>query len=454
MSNETRRGYLSLAQLKSAVEAGEVDTVTMAMVDMQGRLQGKRLTAEHFLNDIADAHAEGCNYQLAVDVEMTPVPGYRHASWSTGYGDFSFVPDLSTLRWMPWHEGAVFVMSDLAWGDDSPVTVSPRQILRQQIDRLAERGLVAHAGTELEFIVFRDSYESAWDKSYNDLTPATRYNVDYALLDTPRLEPLLRRIRNEMRTAGLEVQDAKGECNFGQHEINIQYDEALATADGHALYKNGAKEIAAQEGYSLTFMAKYNEREGNSCHIHLSVRSKDGKPVMADGQALSRQGEHFVAGMLESLREMTLFLAPNINSYKRYVPGSFAPTAVSWGRDNRTCALRLVGHGPSLRIENRVPGGDVNPYLALAAMIAGGIHGLDNELELEPAFDGNAYEADKPRVPDTLRDARDLFAGSQIAQEAFGADVVEHYLNMANIELQAFDSAITDWERVRCFERM
>ena len=454
MSHSSYRGRLSLDELRSGMEAGQFDTVALAMVDMQGRLQGKRLTAEHFVHEIAENRAEGCNYQLAVDIEMNPVEGYRHASWSTGYGDFAFVPDLSTLRPMPWHERSALVMSDLAWEDGSPVAVSPRQILRRQIERLAERGLVAYAGTELEFIVFRESYQSAWDKGYRDMAPATRYNVDYALLDTPRLEPLLGRIRAAMQGAGLYVEDAKGECNLGQYEINFHFGPVLETADGHAIYKNGAKEIAAQEGYALTFMPKFDEREGNSCHIHLSVRSSEGEPVMADGHALSKLGEHFVAGMQQSLRELTLFLAPNINSYKRYVRGSFAPTAVAWGHDNRTCALRLVGHGPSLRIENRVPGGDVNPYLALAAMIAGGIHGIDNELPLEPAFEGNAYEADKPRVPDTLRDARDLFAASEVATEAFGANVVEHYTHMANIEVQAFDAAVTDWERFRTFERM
>ena len=454
MPQKAKQDRLSIEELRSAAQSGDFHTVSLAMVDMQGRLQGKRLTAEHFLDEVAENNAEGCNYQLAVDVEMNPVSGYRHASWSTGYGDFVFVPDLATLRRTPWHDGSALVMSDLHWADGSPVVVSPRQILRRQIERLAERGLVAFAGTELEFILFRDSYEQAWDKAYRDLVPSTRYNVDYALLDTPCIEPLLGRIRNEMRGAGLQVEDSKGECNYGQHEINFHFGPALDAADGHAIYKNGAKEIAAQEGYSLTFMPKFNEREGNSCHIHLSVRSQEGEPVMADDHDLSALGRRFVAGLVAGMRDLTLLFAPNINSYKRYVPGSFAPTAVSWGRDNRTCALRLVGHGPSLRIENRVPGGDVNPYLALAAMIAAGIHGIDNELELEPECEGNAYEADKPRVPYTLRDARDLFAQSDIAREAFGADVVDHYLNMARIELEAFESAVTDWERYRTFERM
>ncbi|WP_435101772.1 glutamine synthetase family protein [Arhodomonas sp. AD133] len=454
MPHRSTRGQLTLDELRAGVEAGEFHTVLLAMVDMQGRLQGKRLTAEHFLGEVVTDKAEGCNYQLAVDVEMNTVGGYQHASWSTGYGDFVFAPDLSTLRCIPWHDGTALVMSDLEWRDASPVTVSPRQILRRQIERLAERGLVAFAGTELEFIVFRDTYEDAWHKGYRNLTPANLYNVDYALLDTAGLEPLMARIRNEMQGAGLSVLDSKGECNYGQHEINFLYDEALASADGHVIYKNGAKEIAAQEGHSLTFMPKFNEREGNSCHIHLSVRSREGEPVMADGDRLSPLGEHFVAGMLSGLRELTLFNAPNINSYKRYVPGSFAPTAVAWGRDNRTCALRLVGTGSSLRMENRVPGGDVNPYLALAGMIAAGIHGIDNELPLEPACNGNAYEADKPHVPASLGAARELFAASEIAREAFGEEVVAHYLNMADVELAAFGTAVTDWERYRGFERL
>jgi glutamine synthetase len=454
MTDAGNRGRMTLDGLRAAVESGDIDTVVLAMVDMQGRLQGKRLTAQHFLNEIVASRAEGCNYQLSVDIEMTPVQGYNHASWSSGYGDFAYRPDLSSLRLLPWHPGTAFVMADLEWADGSPVRVSPRQVLRRQVDRLAARGLHAYAGTELEFLVFNETFREAWDKGYRDLTPATRYNVDYALLDTDGLEPLLRRIRNSMQEAGLTVQDSKGETNHGHHEINFGFGPVVNTADEHSLYKNGAKEIAAQEGYSLTYMAKFNQRDGSSCHIHLSLRTADGDPVMADGHELSPLGQQFIAGILAAMRELTLFFAPNINSYKRYVAGSFAPTAVTWGRDNRTCALRLVGHDKSLRIENRVPGGDVNPYLALAAMIAGGLHGIENELTLEDELAGNAYEADKPHVPATLRDARDLFASSEIAREAFGDEVVDHYVHMANTELSAFDAAITDWERYRVFERM
>ena len=373
------------------------------------------------------------------------------SSWSTGYGDFALKPDLATLRPVPWHEGTAMCMADIAWHDDTDVVASPRQILRRQLARLSERGWTALAATELEFIVFRDTYEAAWRKAYRDLEPANYYNVDYSMLGTSRVEPLIGRIRREMARAGLRVENSKGECNFGQHEINFTYEDALGAADTHTIYKNAAKEIASQEGMAITYMAKYDEREGNSCHIHLSLREQDGGILFGDQPELF---DRFVAGQLACLRELTLFLAPNVNSYKRYAEGSFAPTAVAWGKDNRTCSLRVVGHGPGLRVENRVPGGDVNPYLALAAMIASGLHGIDAELELEPAFEGNAYTADKPRVPATLRDARDLFAGSDVAREAFGEDVVAHYLNNADVELRAFESAVTDWERFRGFERL
>jgi glutamine synthetase len=410
------------------------------------------MTARFFLDEVVENDAEGCNYLLAVDVEMNTVDGFEMSSWERGYGDFVMKPDLGTLRPVPWQECTALCMADLAWEDDSEVVASPRQILRRQLDRLAERGWIANVGTELEFIVFRDTYEQAWHKAYRGLEPGNLYNVDYSLLGTARVEPLIRRIRNDMAAAGMVVEDSKGECNFGQHEINFRFDDALTTADHHAIYKNGAKEIAAQEGWALTFMAKFDEREGNSCHIHCSLANADGAPLFGDDQQLF---ERFVAGQLACLREMSLFFAPNVNSYKRFQPGSFAPTAVAWGHDNRTCPLRVVGHGPSLRVENRMPGADVNPYLAISAMVAAGLHGIDNELELEPAYQGNAYTAeDRPHVPRTLRDARELFAGSKVARDAFGQDVVDHYLNAARVELEAFDSAVTDWERFRGFERL
>ncbi len=442
---------MTLDDLRAEIEAGRIDTVVLALADMQGRLMGKRLVAQHFLHDVVEHGAEGCNYLLAVDVDMNTVGGYAMASWERGYGDFSLKPDFDTLRPVPWLPGTAMLMADVHWHDGSDVVASPRQILRRQIDRLAERGLQAFGATELEFIVFRDTYEEAQERAYRGLRPANLYNVDYSLLGTARVEPLIRRIRNAMAGASMEVENSKGECNLGQHEINFRYGPVLRAADEHAVYKNGAKEIAAQEGMAITYMAKFDEREGSSCHIHLSLQGDGGGRGFAEDQALF---DAFLAGQLAALRELTLFYAPNVNSYKRFQPGSFAPTAVAWGRDNRTCSYRVVGHGPSLRVENRVPGGDVNPYLALAAMIAAGLHGVDEGLALEPAFEGNAYESEKPRVPATLRDARDLFAGSAVARAAFGDDVVDHYLNYADVELAAFDAAVTDWERFRGFERL
>ncbi|MGH3932881.1 MAG: glutamine synthetase family protein, partial [Pseudonocardiaceae bacterium] len=427
---------LSLEELRVLVDEHQVDTVLVALTDMQGRLQGKRCAARYFLNEVVKNAAEACNYLLAVDVDMNTVDGYAMSSWERGYGDFVLRPDLATLRRVPWHEATALVLCDAQWADSSPVTASPRQVLRRQLDRLAERGLTAQVGTELEFIVFADSFDTAWRKDYRDLEPANRYNVDYSMLGTGRVEPLLRAIRNGMAGAGLNVESAKGECNLGQHEITFRYADALTTCDNHSVYKTGAKEIAHQAGMSLTFMAKYDQREGNSCHIHISLRDKHDEPVLAgDGRhGFSPMMEHFLAGQLACLRELTYLFAPNVNSYKRFMPGSFAPTAVSWGLDNRTCALRVVGHGPSLRVENRVPGGDVNPYLAVAALVAAGLHGIERELVLPAPFVGNAYGSDAPRVPNTLRDAAQLLAESPVALAAFGADVVEHYCNAARVE--------------------
>jgi glutamine synthetase len=447
---------LSVDELRAGVEDGSIDTVVVAIPDLQGRLQGKRLDAEYFMADVLTHGTEGCNYLLAVDVEMNTVDGYTISSWERGYGDFVMKPDYATMRRIPWQPGSVMVLADSQWLDGTPVVESPRQVLQRQLDRLAERGWIAYVGTELEFILFDDSYEAAWNSRYTGLTPSNQYNVDYSILGTARVEPLLRAIRLGMRDSGLQVESAKGECNLGQHEIAFKYTDALRTCDNHVIYKNGAKEIAAQHGKSLTFMAKYNEREGNSCHIHLSLRGRDGEAVFAGDEegGVSPLFQHFLAGQLAGLRELSFFFAPNINSYKRYQPGSFAPTAVMWGFDNRTCALRTVGHGSGLRFENRVPGGDVNPYLAVAAMIAAGLHGVDHELPLPPAFGGNAYESDAPRVPTNLREAAELWTASPIARAAFGDDVVEHYANTAQVELRAFDAAITDWERLRSFERM
>ncbi|MEU6531418.1 glutamine synthetase family protein [Streptomyces sp. NPDC046928] len=445
---------LSVEELRALVAGGEIDTVVLAFPDMQGRLQGKRFAARFFLDEVLHHGTEGCNYLLAVDTEMNTVDGYAMSSWDRGYGDFAMHPDLTTLRRVPWNAGTAMLIADLAWEDGAPVAAAPRQILRRQLERLAEHGYTANAGTELEFIVFKDTYEQAWDAGYRGLTPANQYNIDYSVLGTGRIEPLLRRIRNEMAAAGLTVESAKGECNPGQHEIVFRYDEALVTCDQHAVYKTGAKEIAAQEGVSITFMAKYNEREGNSCHIHLSLADTDGESVMAGPDGMSEVMRYFLAGQLAALRDFSLLYAPNINSYKRFAAGSFAPTAVAWGRDNRTCALRVVGHGRSLRFENRLPGGDVNPHLAVAGLVAAGLYGIEQKLELPEPCPGNAYTADYEHVPTTLREAAELWENSPIAKAAFGDEVVAHYRNMARVELDAFDAAVTDWELRRSFERM
>ncbi|MBW6437938.1 glutamine synthetase family protein [Actinoplanes hulinensis] len=448
---------MDLEELDVAVDNGGIDTVLLALTDMQGRLQGKRLHARYFMDEVVSGGSEGCNYLLAVDVDMNTVDGYAMSSWSTGYGDFVMRPDFSTLCRVPWHPGTALVLADLYDVSGAPVPASPRQILRRQLDRLAAHGLSAYAGTELEFVLYRDSYEQASQKNYRDLVPANQYNVDYSLLGTARVEPLLRRIRNDMYGAGLTPESAKGECNLGQHEIAFRYSDALTAADHHVVYKNGAKEIAAQEGMALTFMAKPNEREGNSCHIHFSLRDENGRSAMlGDGPAhLSETGQRVLAGLLATMREFSLLFAPNINSYKRYQPGSFAPTALRWGVDNRTCALRIAGHGQGMRVENRVPGGDVNPYLAIAALVAGALHGIENELSLEDEFIGNAYQdPEAGRVPGTLREATALWADSAVAETAFGPEVVAHYANMGRVELAAYDAAVTDWELRRGFERL
>jgi glutamine synthetase len=449
-------GNLTTGELEAGIAAGEIDTVIVAFADAQGRLVGKRVSARFFQDEVLSHGAEACNYLLSVDVDMNTVDGYAMSSWERGYGDMMLLSDPATLRRIPWHPGSALVMADLAWESGDPVVQSPRDILKRQRSRLAERGLVAYAGTELEFIVFDDSYRDAWARGYRDLTPSTDYNVDYDLLASGRLEPLLRDIRLSMDGAGMYCEGVKGECNFGQQEIAFRYAEVLETADQHAIYKNGAKTIAGNHGKALTFMAKFNEREGNSCHIHLSVRSESGAAVMAgDGEhGFSPLMGHWIAGVLATLREFTLLYAPTINSYKRYAKGSFAPTGVAWGVDNRTCALRVVGHGSSLRVENRVPGGDVNPYLGLSAIIAGGLHGIEQELELPDPVAGNAYRSGVAQLPTTLREAAELFAESAIARDAFGDEMVEHYLNQARIEVEAFDAAVTDWERVRGFERL
>ncbi len=450
---------LTLDQLRDAAAAGEIEDVIVALPDLQGRLQGSRLSVEYFLDHVVEAGFSACVYLLAVDVDMNTGPGYRIDPWAAGFGDFALRPDLATLRRVPWLDRTALVIADAHWPDGSPVAVAPRQVLRAQLDRLAGHGLTALAGTELEFLVFRESYQEAWDRGYRDLRPATRYNVDYSLQGLGEIEPVVRRIKRAMTAAGMAVETARGECHPGQYEIVFRYADALLTCDNHVLYKTGAKQIAAEEGVALTFMAKYDEGEGNSCHVHLSLRSADGEPVFAghgtgERAGMSRLMERFVAGQLACLADFTLLHAPNVNSYKRLQPGSFAPVNIAWGRDNRTCPIRVAGSGESLRIEHRVPGGDANPYLAVAAILAAGLYGIEQELELEPACEGNAFAAAAPRLPATLREAVERWESSAVARKAFGEEVVDHYAHAARVELAAFDAAVTDWERARGFERL
>lgn len=454
----TNEGLLTIQQLHDATAAREIDTVIVAFTDMQGRLMGKRLSARFFLESAATHGAESCNYLLTVDVELNTVPGYALTSWESGYGDMTLMPDLATLRRIPWLPGTALVIADLLTVEGhSPIHESPREILKRQIERLADLGFTPLVATELEFIAFDDDYRDAWARGYRGLTPATDYNADYGLLPATRMEPLLHAIRTGMEGAGMYCEGVKGECNFGQQEITFRYDHALVTCDNHSIYKHGAKEIAASQGKSVTFMAKYNQREGSSCHIHLSFEDRSGAPVFADDSdpaGFSHVFRSFLAGQLVALREFTLLYAPNINSYKRFAEGSFAPTAVAWGYDNRTCAFRVLGRGHGLRFENRLPGGDANQYLAVAGMLAAGIAGIEQNLSLGEAISGNAYSSSAERVPMTLRDSAELFEQSALARGAFGDRVVDHYVHAARVEVQAFDSAVTDWERIRGFERL
>lgn len=446
---------LSVEQLREAINAREIDSVIVSFTDMQGRLQGKVIHGGFFLESALEDGSEACNYLLAADTEMNPVDGYSMTSWDKGYGDMKFDLDLDTIRRVPYLEKTVIIQSDLTYTTGEPVAVSPRSLLHAQQEKAAAMGFRAVAGTELEFMVYNTSYEDAQNGNYLNLTPANLYNVDYSILGSMRVEPLLRDIRNYMFEAGMIVESAKGECNLGQHEIAFRYDDVITTADNHSFYKLSAKQMAAQRGQSVTFMAKPNERDGSSCHIHMSLRGLDGNLAFWDSESGERSAlyNHFIAGVLATMREFTLFYAPNINSYKRFAKGSFAPTAVAWGLDNRSCSVRLVGAGRSARMENRLPGADANPYLALSAMLAGGLYGVENELELPSMMEGNAYDSDAEHVPHTMAEARELFANSAIAREVFGQEVVDHYTHYADVEIGQFNAAITDWEVHRGFER-
>jgi glutamine synthetase len=442
---------LTLKELESAVGGGSIDTVVVAFTDMQGRLMGKRLHGEFFLEGQIPEHgAEGCNYLLALDMEMDPVPGYQIASWERGYGDFSLMPDMATLRRIPWLEATALVLCDVGWHDGTPVNPSPRQVLRRQVERATQLGYEPMFGSELEFYLLRESFEEANAKHYRDLTPSVPYILDYHILATTYDEPLIRQIRNGMQGAGIPVETSKGEAWPGQQEINFRFAEAVTMADNHTIYKNGAKEIAHLNGCSITFMAKPDHTWiGNSCHIHSSLW-REGENVFAGESDVFKQ---YLAGQIACLRELAIFLAPTINSYKRFAAGSWAPTTLAWGHDNRTCGFRIVGHGGALRAETRIPGGDANPYLAFAALLAAGLYGIENELELPPGLEGNAYESDAERFPHSLREAIEALDKGTMARAALGDDVVDHYLNYARTEQRLFDEVVTCYERERMFER-
>ena len=441
---------LTLDELRSEVEAGTIDTVVAAFTDMQGRLLGKREQAEYFLDETVEHGLEGCNYLLALDMEMDPQPGYAMASWEQGYGDFVMTPDLQTLRRVPWLEGTALVLCDVGWADGKPVVASPRQVLKAQVERAQAAGFEPKFGSELEFYLFAESYAEAHAKHYRDLTPSVPYILDYHVLATTYDEPLIRQIRNGMQAAGVPVESSKGEAWPGQQEINFRYADAVTMADNHVIYKNGAKEIAHLNGRSITFMAKPDHGWiGNSCHIHSSLWREGENAFAGESDVFKR----YVAGQIAGARELALFLAPTINSYKRYAAGSWAPTTLAWGHDNRTCGFRIVGHGRSLRAETRIPGGDVNAYLAFAALLAAGLDGIERELELPPPLEGNAYESDAERFPGSLREAIEALEQGSLARATLGDEVVEHYLNYARTEQRLFDQAVTCYEREQLFER-
>lgn len=442
---------LTRDQLAAAVDSGACDTVIVAFTDMQGRLMGKRVDAEYFVETSNRGEStEGCNYLLALDMDMDPVPGYAMASWERGYGDFDLTPDFDTLRRIPWLEGTALVLCDVGWHDGSPVQPSPRQVLRAQIERARKLGFEPMFGSELEFYLLKETFAEAHAKHYIDLTPSVPYNLDYHVLATTYDEPFIREVRKGMKAAGIRVESSKGEAWPGQQEINFHFSDALTMADNHVIYKNGIKEMAHQHGCSVTFMAKPDHRWiGSSCHVHSSLW-QDGKNTF-DGE--SETFRQYLAGHIACASELAIFLAPNINSYKRYAAGTWAPTTLAWGHDNRTCGFRIVGHGQALRTESRIPGADVNPYLAFAAFLAAGIYGIEQKLELPPAFTGNAYESDVQRFPHALRDAVTALENGKMARAALGDDVVDHYLNYARTEQALFDKVVTTYERERLFER-
>ena len=450
------RGMLSLDDLRKEAGEGTIDTVVTAFTDMQGRLFGKRIEVEYFLDEVTDHGVEGCNYLLALDMEMEPVPGYEMANWEKGYGDFGISPDMTTLRRIPWLDRTALVLADVVNHDGTPVEASPRQILIAQYERAAEMGFTPFAASELEFYLYKESYAEAWEKGFRDLTPTIPYILDYHILATTMDEAYLGPIRRGMQGAGIPVEFSKGEAWYGQHEVNFRYADAVTAADRHTIYKNGVKEIAFLNGISASFMAKPSEKDiGSSCHLHQSLVDSDGKSVFVDDDGEETDTfRHFLGGMREHVRELALFIAPSINSYKRYAAESWAPTSVSWGRDNRTCGFRIVGHGQSRRVECRIPGADANPYLAFAALLAAGLDGIEKGTDPGPELRGNAYEAAEAEpFPSALREAKELWDSSDFVRSVFGETVQKHYSNYARYEQQEFDQVVTDYERRRMFER-
>jgi glutamine synthetase len=457
---QAHRGTLSLDDLQRAVETGEIDTVISAVCDMQGRLVGKRVTGSHFVTHCLEHGTHFCTYLLGTDMEMNTPDGFALMNWETGYGDYLARADWETLRTIPWLEKTVLVLTDAveeATGELVPV--APRSILRRQIARCAERGLRPKMATELEFYVLTDTYEGARAKGFANLQRFGWYNEDYHLLQATKAEPLYRKLRNLMTRAGVPIEFSKGEAAPGQHEVNIHYGDALEAADRAALFKHGAKEIAYQDGLAVTFMAKPDHAwTGSSGHIHVSLWDRDGEwslfPRAGAPREMSETMRWFLGGLMACARELSLFVASNVNAYKRYATASWAPVNIVWARDNRTCGFRVVGSGNALRIENRFPGGDANPYLAYAAVLAAGLHGIDRKIEPPAEFKGNGYVAKgAPRVPRALYEAIEEFEASAVAREAFGDVVVEHYLNAARVEQATYDSVVTDWERERYLER-
>ena len=457
MSAPLPRGRLDRAELAREVEAGRIETIVTAIPDLYGRLVGKRIQAPFFLEEIVGHGMHVCDYLLACDMEMDPTPGYAFTNWASGYGDLHAVPDLGTLRVAAWLDRSAVVLCDAKDAESgAPIEVAPRSILARQLERLAAAGFTAKMASELEFFLFRDTYHEARAKGYRELRTAGDYVEDYHILSSTFAEPVIAAIRRGADASAIAVEFSKGEWGPGQHEINLRYAGALEMADRHVLYKTAAKEIAASQGYSLTFMAKWHERHaGSSCHVHMSLWDADERPVFSTGRGASPVFHHFLGGLLAHARELSWFFAPTVNSYKRYSEGTFAPTRITWSVDNRTAGFRVVGAGPSLRVECRIPGADANPYLCYAALLAAGLDGIERKLDPGAPFAGDAYRsAELPRVPHTMADAIRELEQSAFAREVFSDAVVDHLLHFARTELASFEAVVTDFERARYFERI